>query len=165
MNCLKCKKQIGNPNDYCYVYIIRCGDSHFYKVGLANNPEQRLSTLQCASPYELSLTLSHLMPDRHTALTLETHLHGALKHCNVKFEWFELSDKVLGEVIEETKRRYTHEECPDCYKIRAKAYQDFLSLGGRDTGCGCKKCKLCGNPVALGEAPVEVWRKEMEEKA
>lgn len=78
-----------------YVYIIRMGDTEFYKIGYSNNPDSRLITLQNANPY----TLEFVLKKRTVyAKKLETLLHQTYKDKQVKNEWFKFTEKEIEEI-------------------------------------------------------------------
>jgi len=74
----------------CYVYIIKCcnGKNYPIKIGVADNPEKRLSELQTGSPYGLALISKFEMPSREAAYNLECWLHKRFKSARMSGEWF-----------------------------------------------------------------------------
>jgi hypothetical protein len=73
-----------------YVYLIRMGRTKFYKIGKSNDPQNRLASMQTASPHKLKL-LHTFKADNATAA--EEALHAALHHHRQEGEWFKLSDE------------------------------------------------------------------------
>lgn len=69
-----------------HVYIIQ--SEHYYKVGLANDPVQRLGELQVGNPIELILKRAICFQNRKVAIMVEKYVHNALKPFSVRGEWF-----------------------------------------------------------------------------
>jgi len=59
------------------------------KIGVAKNVEKRLSDLQCASPYELSLITKIDCGSRRKAYDLERRLHKMYGYKRMRGEWFQ----------------------------------------------------------------------------
>lgn len=76
-------------DDTEYVYVIRSGRTHTYKIGKTNDPEGRLQSLQTANPHKLKL-LHLFKADNATAA--EEALHGLLHSKRLEGEWFRLTD-------------------------------------------------------------------------
>ena len=85
------KTQIASqPTDNTdYVYIIRMGQTKFYKIGKTNDPQGRLASLQTASPYKLKL-LHVFQADNASAA--EEALHAKFHSSRLEGEWFKLTD-------------------------------------------------------------------------
>lgn len=74
-----------------HVYLLKSGDR--YKIGYAVNVENRLSQLRTGSPYPIELI--HAFPaDREE----ERRLHKWYAEYRRHGEWFELPDKIVGEI-------------------------------------------------------------------
>lgn len=71
-----------------FVYLIRCGSRGPIKIGIAKNVESRLSSLQTANPYELSLIAKVKCDSRRHALEMETRLHKVFSQKRIRGEWF-----------------------------------------------------------------------------
>ena len=71
-----------------YIYFIRSGVRGPIKIGIAKNVDKRLSDLQCANPYELSLITKVKCDSRRHALYLEKRLHKMFSHKHLRGEWF-----------------------------------------------------------------------------
>lgn len=71
----------------------------FYKVGIADNIQARIGTLQIGNPHEISLVTSFSAP-RKTVEKFEEELHGwlSIRGLHVRGEWFYLTT-VLSEVL------------------------------------------------------------------
>ena len=74
----------------CYVYIIQSGEGKNppIKIGVANDPEKRMSELQTGSPFLLRLKAKILCDSRKKAYELESWLHGRFSNVNINGEWF-----------------------------------------------------------------------------
>jgi hypothetical protein len=68
-----------------YVYLIKCHE--FYKIGIANDIDARLNSLQCGNPYELELMFAMRYPN---AEDIEEMLHERYGKKRVFREWFRL---------------------------------------------------------------------------
>lgn len=72
-----------------FIYFIRSSEG-FVKIGLSNNPEKRLKTLQTASPYKLDL--AYKMKGNES---LEKYLHLLFAPYRAYGEWFQFSDAII----------------------------------------------------------------------
>ena len=86
-------KQSKSSNTFGYVYILKEPKSGLYKIGRSKNPFKRLSSLNTAAPYKL--TLEHLI-ECDDYIKEEQFLHSILKNNKVRAEWFRLSDDVFS---------------------------------------------------------------------
>ena len=75
------------------IYIIRCGQSNFYKIGKTSSLPRRLDAIMCCNPYPIILC-KFIISSRNGAL--EKGLHKILQEYKMQGEWFELSDKVFS---------------------------------------------------------------------
>ena len=78
------------------IYVIRCGQSNYYKIGRTSNLSHRLDNLMCGNPYPI--ILCKFITSNHNGL-LEKGLHKILKDYRHQGEWFELSDKIFSLVM------------------------------------------------------------------
>ena len=74
------------------IYFIECND--FIKIGKSNNPEQRLQSLQVASPYKLNLLKVLDVDD-----VFEKDVHKYFSYLHHRGEWFK-KDALLMHYIE-----------------------------------------------------------------
>jgi predicted GIY-YIG superfamily endonuclease len=63
----------------CYVYVIGVEGHDLVKVGVTQDVNKRLVSLQTASPFKLSLVCSFGFPSREHALHSEYAFHTVLK--------------------------------------------------------------------------------------
>lgn len=78
--------------DYsCYVYFIQQGVNGSVKIGVADNIESRLKSLQTASPVKLNLIASIGCKGRLQAYDLEGQMHKKFAAYRLKGEWFSKS--------------------------------------------------------------------------
>lgn len=77
-------------DDTDYVYVIRMGRKNMFKIGKTNDPQGRLTSLQTASPFKLSLT-NVFRADNASAA--EEALHAALIELQMEGEWFSLTNE------------------------------------------------------------------------
>lgn len=74
----------------CFVYIMKSGNKRGpIKIGVANNPEQRISMLQTGNPYPIQLLAKIPMPSRAAAYDLESWMHEQFDLARMEGEWFD----------------------------------------------------------------------------
>lgn len=74
-----------------YLYLIQCKANQFfthYKIGIANDVQTRLATLQTGNPFELELIECYGFEN---AEIVERAIHQAFKKQRIRGEWFELN--------------------------------------------------------------------------
>ena len=81
-----------------YVYLIRCGDTNYYKVGISENPNERLVCLQASNPHPLTVVALCLVGCKAEATRVEGETHRNLSKYHVQGEWFELPDDVVAQL-------------------------------------------------------------------
>jgi len=74
------------------LYVIK-HEHGYVKIGKSTNPEDRLTTLQSACPYELEVfTTFDVIGDWRT---VESHLHDVYSSDSVRGEWFDIPTRQL----------------------------------------------------------------------
>ncbi|HHF3026173.1 TPA: GIY-YIG nuclease family protein [Vibrio diabolicus] len=117
-----------------YLYIIRCGRSKYYKIGVTNDLEKRLATHQTGCPYELKL-ICYFEADLDDYLGkeiayLESFLHNNYSEFRVRGEWFELNYGHLSDIAMflELDRELAFRVCSSsefgCYYSRQRNWGD-----------------------------------------
>ncbi len=96
------KKLLESNDAPRYLYIVRCCSFNYYKIGITNNIEKRIETLQIGCPFELKFIVA-VEADMEDFLGreityLEKFLHKNYKHLNLKGEWFEFSEKHISDI-------------------------------------------------------------------
>ncbi|MCF7479780.1 GIY-YIG nuclease family protein [Vibrio sp. J2-4] len=86
-----------------YLYVIRCAETNYFKIGITNNISKRLSTHQTGCPFELKLVL-YCEPEledlyAREIVYLEKFLHNNYKDLCVRGEWYELSFEHISDII------------------------------------------------------------------
>jgi len=77
-----------------YVYLIKCVNTTFYKIGISKiNYNARLSTMQSGCPYELKFINAIHSPDYRN---IERVLHFKFQSKRIRGEWFDLDDIEFG---------------------------------------------------------------------
>jgi hypothetical protein len=73
------------------IYVITQGDANNFKakIGISNDPDQRIKTLQTGTPKDLSLAFKFPVPDDKE---LEGYLHKGFEERRVNGEWFDFTD-------------------------------------------------------------------------
>lgn len=80
-----------------FVYFIQAGDQDLFKIGRTNGlPEDRLSTLQVASPVPLSL---QWYIGTNEPKALEQALHQQFKPYRVSGEWFAITPEMIRDAL------------------------------------------------------------------
>lgn len=88
-------------NQSKHIYLISDGQGHF-KIGIADDPQQRRIELQSGNPHPLEIIYSHFC---NNTSVIERQLHEQYKTKRMTGEWFALDQadvlqviKVLGEL-------------------------------------------------------------------
>jgi hypothetical protein len=78
-----------------FVYVIsRVVDGQHVapvKVGISDNPENRLSTIQTACPFKIDLAWVFEVLNREVAREIELSFHQTQKHARMYGEWFDFA--------------------------------------------------------------------------
>ena len=80
--------------DTTEIYLLRCGNSNFYKIGIAEDVSLRLKTIQNYSPYHI-----HLLATISGGSKLEAALHRRFSKQRHRGEWFRFSEEEVKEII------------------------------------------------------------------
>jgi len=83
------------------IYLFKT-DNNMYKIGVADNPRNRLKGVQVGCPSKVEFVFSTYT---YRALNVEAILHEVFSENRVIGEWFSFSDVEIRLVIEEIKRR------------------------------------------------------------
>lgn len=70
-----------------FVYLIRCEENNYYKIGVTKNIQRRLKQIQTGSPDKIYLVEKY---ESNYSYKIEKALHGFLSHYHRNNEWFEL---------------------------------------------------------------------------
>ena len=87
------------PNLRQYVYLIKNESSNNIKIGIGQNPEQRLKQLQTGADGDLTLLYKSMVCSN--AYEIETYLHHTFSDCNIRGEWFDVSEEDILNVVSE----------------------------------------------------------------
>lgn len=71
------------------VYFVRAGNRGAIKIGIADDVQKRLDTLQVGNAFKLNLVASIPCPSRKAALHLEGRLHRFFSKQRIRGEWFQ----------------------------------------------------------------------------
>lgn len=74
-----------------FVYLVRSGD--FYKIGIADNPAERLAQMQTGNPAKLVLVRAW---PSHQAQREERLIHSLLQRYHHAGEWFKLPVELVA---------------------------------------------------------------------
>lgn len=83
-----------------FVYLIRYGNSNFYKIGMSKKPLERIKQLQSAIPEVL--TLLHTI-ETSDMTSLEAYFHEAFSGNRVRSEWFEMTNSDISLFMDYTE--------------------------------------------------------------
>jgi Meiotically up-regulated gene 113 len=104
----------------CHVYVIADGFCH--KVGIADNVERRLATLQTGHPNKLEVISVFTFPTRHAALAVEREAHRRLDRHRVGGEWFNADRNMIVATVTAVARTHGGKSDGfDSYEEAAKA--------------------------------------------
>ena len=102
---------------YIYVIHMPC-PTGFVKIGISDNPEKRLASMQTANPYQLRLARRFGPFERDRAMQLEGRLHRIFEKDHVRGEWFGASPDTIAHALT-TVSRFTNarfEEFMECLR-------------------------------------------------
>ena len=104
------------------IYFIQSGESGPVKIGKADDPVSRLSSLQVGSPDQLHI---RAVLDVHDSV--EGHLHSVLGNCRIRGEWFDTNELIVNIAMATAQAGFVWEpECWDCgHKNRAPETQSI----------------------------------------
>ncbi|MBC8664011.1 GIY-YIG nuclease family protein [Vibrio parahaemolyticus] len=85
------------------VYVINCVSTNFYKIGISNDVDKRMSTLQTGCPFELRL-VALIKAEFNDTLgyeirAIEKFYHKNYEDLNVRGEWFELNASMISDLV------------------------------------------------------------------
>lgn len=89
------------------IYLIRSGNTSYYKIGFSNNFSQRLSRLQTGNPEKLEM-----IKTCSGGKKLEKSFHEKYGDCRIGGEWFNFDQRTLKSVIED----YNNNKCENTVK-------------------------------------------------
>lgn len=81
-----------------YIYFIREVNSHYVKIGYANDPVKRVGELQIGNPHDLIIAHAIQVADAATAKRIEHVFHVRFQSALVRGEWYVLSERDLEDV-------------------------------------------------------------------
>jgi hypothetical protein len=94
MNARKRNKEKYPNSD---IYIFKMDKLGLYKIGVSQNINRRIKDINSANPYSVNLYYSLSV---NNAYDLEYLIHNKYEGSALQNEWFELTDKMLSEVID-----------------------------------------------------------------
>lgn len=71
-----------------YIYLIRCQENGYFKIGISKSPSKRIEQLQTGNPSVLKLI--EVYPSEYAHI-VERALQRRYSHLKREGEWFELS--------------------------------------------------------------------------
>ena len=102
-----------------WVYIMRHGDTNYYKIGFTRNLPQRLKSIQAHSPLEMSI-VKYISGK----CAFEKWLQRKYIKYNVRSEWFEFDHKTIKKVSNLSKQRTLYHK--ETLKFRKKEKETKL---------------------------------------
>ena len=85
------------PNDTCYLYLMKDYNTGYYKIGISNSPEYREKTLQSEKP-TIEMICNKKYVSRRIAHSFEQALHKTFSEKRVRGEWFDLDQIDVKEI-------------------------------------------------------------------
>lgn len=121
-----------------WTYLIRADGTNLYKIGVTSRtPEDRLSSLQTASPHNLKLCYAS---KSDFARKHEARLHEKYSHKRESGEWFRLDDSDVADVCAEMREFYRQSVMYDYVLESPKEFRkpifDELEYQAIRHGCG-----------------------------
>lgn len=94
-----------------YVYVIG-REAGPVKIGISDNPDNRLQQLKSGCPFKPAVIWQHSMPMREDAFAIERAFHA--KHANRRLhgEWFNMDWEAASDTLEEDIANYMREGYP-----------------------------------------------------
>lgn len=94
---------MSNQDVHVYVICHEAEDGYHgpVKVGVANDAEKRLKTLQTGNPYRLTIWKTFPIPDRDIAMHVEHAFHAVLAKQRLGGEWFDMPPAVAEMFMKE----------------------------------------------------------------
>lgn len=77
---------------------MRCGE--YTKIGITNDPAQRLSQIQTSNPVDVNLVFTGKVLNTEM---VERKLHYILREWRVRGEWFKMPKELVEAVIEDIR--------------------------------------------------------------
>lgn len=110
-----------------WVYLLHWQDRGPCKIGMADDPRQRLVELQVGNPYDLFLFEAWGFPERIHAQQIEAAILKRLKSCRLRGEWVNATPLQVATAMTALLKEMGHdprmwEAAPKSYKGRKKAY-------------------------------------------
>ena len=92
------------------VYLIRLGDTDYFKVGMTTDINGRIAALQTATPFDLHLIQAAAHKD---AYSVEHDMHEMLKIYRVRNEWFQCNQIEIVRIFETVSAMATIDQSLD----------------------------------------------------
>ena len=78
------------------IYLLRCGEFPYYKIGITSNLTKRISQIQNGNPFPLSIVFTCTNED---APEVESVIKKAYKRENIRGEWFYFEISTIETII------------------------------------------------------------------
>lgn len=72
------------------IYLLKCENEAYYKIGITKDIEKRINTLQTGNPEKIKIISTY---DSPLANKIEKTLHNIYSHLKMNGEWFNFSIK------------------------------------------------------------------------
>lgn len=114
-----------------FVYFIT--DGEFIKIGISNNIQKRINSIQTGNPKRLELLRSIECTFESHAINLEKLLHRALSEHRVKGEWFAISQEKINQLplllyLAESRELAEPQVLREVNRTRQIAFDMFVTL-------------------------------------
>jgi Meiotically up-regulated gene 113 len=113
-----------------HIYVVRAGQTNFFKIGIAVNVTYRLFQLQNGNHEELTVFKSWPSGERWETRFAERNIHRFLAHCRVRGEWFELNE-TQQRFIAEAPELFPFNKHNPLRDFTEEEFTEFLDHGER----------------------------------
>ena len=93
------------------VYFLRSAETGHWKVGMSDNPEERVRALMRACPLTIELVATYSVPIE-TGRTTERRFHERYRHAQYRGEWFTPCAEITADVEAIRRGAFEHSSLP-----------------------------------------------------
>ena len=106
-------------NKKSFLYMLRAGNTDYYKIGVSVDIKKRMQSLQIGNPHRLTIYESVYTKCRY----LEGEIHRKLKQYRVQGEWFHFDKDVIKNI---SLKRYRDSSNAREYYLKRKEEKEKL---------------------------------------
>lgn len=86
--------KLKNPNGY--IYLIRCENTSFYKLGVSINPKRRICDIDSYLPFNIEILSLHFLINVYET---EDYISKKIENKKIRREWYNLNIDEAKEVM------------------------------------------------------------------